>query len=56
MGPTGGVLTLGIVRWMEQFMEQTSSDGHKSEAIEDALSGLRLLQREKLDYPPREQL
>ena len=31
---------------------QTSSDGHRErEAIEDALSGLRVLQREKLAYP-----
>jgi hypothetical protein len=31
---------------------QTSSDGHRErEAIEDALSGLRVLQGEKLDYP-----
>jgi hypothetical protein len=32
---------------------QTSSDGLKErEAIEDALSGLRVLQRERLDNPP----
>ncbi len=31
---------------------QTSSDGHRErEAIQDALSGLRVLQREKLHYP-----
>jgi hypothetical protein len=31
---------------------QTSSDGHRErEAIEDALSALRVLQRDKLDYP-----
>lgn len=35
---------------------QTSSDGHKErEAIEDALSGLRVLQRVRLDNPPWEQ-
>jgi hypothetical protein len=35
---------------------QTSSDGHKErEAIEGALSGLRVLQRRRLDYPPWEQ-
>ena len=32
---------------------QTSSDGYKDrEAIEDALSGLRVLQRKRLDDPP----
>jgi hypothetical protein len=31
---------------------QTSSDGDKErEAIEDALSGLRVLQKKRLDYP-----
>ena len=31
---------------------QTSSDGHRErEAIQDALSSLRVLQTEKLDYP-----
>jgi hypothetical protein len=35
---------------------QTSSDGHRErEAIEDALSGLRDLQTEKLDYPAWEE-
>jgi hypothetical protein len=35
---------------------QTSLDGHKErEAIEGALSGLRVLQRRRLDYPPWEQ-
>jgi hypothetical protein len=31
---------------------QTSSNGHRErETIEDSLSGLRVLQRQKLDYP-----
>jgi hypothetical protein len=35
---------------------QRSSDGHKErEAIEGALSGLRVLQRKRLDYAPWEQ-
>jgi hypothetical protein len=35
---------------------QTSPDGHKErEAIEGALSGLRVLQPKRLDYPPWEQ-
>jgi hypothetical protein len=35
---------------------QTSSDGHKErEARKDALSALRVLQTEKLDYPAREE-